>query len=254
MKQLYLALSGGGGHAASHAGVLKVLERERIPVAGMAGVSGGALVAAAWAGGADLDSLVEQASRLHPWMWVRGWGGGLLSGTKLGALIDEFLPEPTFEGLRVPLRVKVTDVDSGAPVVFQSGPLRDVVRASCSFPGVFPPMLLEGRRLYDGGVSEVIPVRLAREMAGEQGVVVALDCNSGTKWPAADSFVSLALRAGLTLLRGRSRGELAGADLVIAPHMGESGWMQPRRIPRFYEAGAHAAEEALPELRRLLDA
>ena len=254
MKQLYLALSGGGGHAASHAGVLKVLEQEGIPVAGMAGVSGGALVAAAWAGGADLEKLVEHASRLHPWMWVRGWGGGLLSGSKLGAMIDEFLPEPTFEGLRVPLRVRVTDVDSGAPVVLQSGPLRDAVRASCSFPGVFPPMVLDGRRVYDGGVSEVVPVRLAREMAGENGLVVALDCNSGTKWPAADSFVSLALRAGLTLMRGRSRGELAGADLVIAPHMGESGWMQPRRIPRFYEAGARAAVEALPELRRLLEA
>ena len=253
MRQLYLALSGGGGHAASHAGVLKVLEQEGIPVAGMAGVSGGALVAAAWAGGADLEKLVEHASRLHPWMWVRGWGGGLLSGSKLGAMIDEFLPEPTFEGLRVPLRVRVTDVDSGAPVVLQSGPLRDAVRASCSFPGVFPPMVLDGRRVYDGGVSEVVPVRLAREMAGENGLVVALDCNSGTKWPAADSFVSLALRAGLTLMRGRSRGELAGADLVIAPHMGESGWMQPRRIPRFYEAGMHAAVEALPELRRLLE-
>jgi hypothetical protein len=99
----------------------------------------------------------------------------------------------------------------------------------------------------------VIPARLSRDMAGEQGVVVALDCNSGTKWPAAASFVPLALRAGLTLMRGRSRGELAGADLVIAPHMGESGWMQPRRIPRFYEAGMHAAVEALPELRRLLE-
>ena len=71
-------------------------------------------------------------------------------------------------------------------------------------------MLLDGRRLYDGGVSEVVPVRLAREMAGEGGVVLAVDCNAGGRWPAADSFVALALRAGLTLLRGRTRGELAG--------------------------------------------
>jgi NTE family protein len=252
-RQLYLALSGGGAHAASHAGVLKVLEQEGIPVSGIAGVSGGALVAAAWAGGADLDSLVEQASRLHPWMWVRGWGGGLLSGTRLGALIDEFLPITRFEELRVPVAVLATDVDTGEPVVFREGAqLRDAVRASSSFPGVFPPMLIGGRRLYDGGISEIVPVRLAREMAGEQGLVVAVDCNSGTRWPAADSFVALALRAGVTLLRGRSRGELLGADLVIAPRMGESGWMQPRRIPRFYEAGTLALREALPELRRLL--
>jgi NTE family protein len=253
VKPLYLALSGGGGHAAAHAGVLLELERAGIPVAGVAGVSGGALVAAAWAGGADLEKLIEQASRLHPWFWVRGWGGGLLSGTKLGALIDEFLPVATFEGLRCPLAVVATEVDTGNKVVFTSGPLRDTVRASCSFPGVFPPMVLDGVRYYDGGVSEVIPVRPARDLAGEGGVVLALDCNSGTKWPGAASFVAVALRAGLTLLRGRTRGELLGADMVIAPKMGDSGWMQPRRIPQFCEAGREALRSALPELRRLLE-
>jgi len=252
-KPLYLALSGGGAHAAAHAGVLRALMREGLPVAGIAGVSGGALVAAAWAGGADLENLVDQASRLHPWTWVRGWGGGLLSGTKLGMMIDEFLPVPDFAGLRVPVRVLATDVDTGQPVVLREGDLREAVRASCSFPGVFPPMVLDGRRLYDGGISEVIPVRLARDMAGEGGVVVAVDCNSGTRWPSADSFVALALRAGLTLLRGRTRSELSGADLVIAPAMGESGWMQPRKIPGFFEAGDEALMQALPELRRLLD-
>jgi NTE family protein len=253
MKPLYLALSGGGAHAAAHAGVIRALEQAGVPVAGLAGVSGGALVAAAWAGGANLESLVEQASRLHPWFWVRGWGGGLLSGTKLGALIDEFLPEPSFEGLRVPVRVLATDVDTGEPVVCRQGNLRDAVRASCSFPGVFPPMVLDGRRLYDGGVSEVIPVRLAREMAGESGVVVAVDCNSGTRWPSADSFVAVVLRAGLTLLRGRTRSELLGADLVIAPSMGDSGWMQPRKIPGFFSAGEEALRQALAEVRRLLE-
>jgi NTE family protein len=252
-RRLALALSGGGAHAAAHAGVLRALAREGVAVSAIAGVSGGALVAGAWAGGADLDKLVDQASRLHPWTWVRGWGGGLLSGTKLGMMIDEFLPVPTFEGLRVPVVVLATDVDTGEPVVFREGDLRDAVRASCSFPGVFPPMVLNGRRLYDGGISEVIPVSLARELAGEAGVVVAVDCNSGTRWPAADSFVALALRAGLTLLRGRTRSELSGADLVIAPAMGESGWMQPRKIPSFFEAGDEAMMAALAELRRVLE-
>ena len=254
MRPLYLALSGGGAHAAAHAGVLQALSREDVPVAGIAGVSGGALVAAAWAGGADLDRLVDQASRLHPWMWVRGWGGGLLSGSRLGALIDEFLPLPTFDQLKVPVVVLATDVDTGEAAVFREGNLRDAVRASCSFPGVFPPMVLNGRRLYDGGITEVIPVRLAREMAGESGIVVAVDVNSGTKWPGAASFVAVALRAGLTLLRGRTRAELAGADLVIAPAMGASGWMRPAKIPGFYEAGGEALREALPELRRLIQA
>jgi NTE family protein len=253
MKPIYLALSGGGGHAASHAGVLVEMEGAGIEIGGVVGVSGGALVAAAWAGGADLRTLVERASSLHPWTWVRGWGGGLLSGTRLGAMIDESLPIDRFEDLRVPVKVVATDVDTGQPVVFQSGELRDPVRASCSFPGVFPPMTIDGRRFYDGAVAEVSPVGRVREMAGEGGIVVALDCNSGTKWPAADSFVALALRAGVTMFRGRSRAELAGADLVIAPQMGESSWMQPRRIPAFFEAGRVALQAALPELRRLIE-
>ena len=254
MKPLYLALSGGGAHAAAHAGVLRALERAGIPVAGIAGVSGGALVAAAWAGGADIDKLIEGAAGLHPWMWVRGWGGGLLSGSRLGAMIDEFLPVATFEGLRVPVRVLATDVDTGEAVVFQAGNLRDAVRASVSFPGVFPPTVLEGRRFVDGGVSEVVPVRLAREMAGEGGVVLAVDCNAGGRWPAADSFVAIALRAGLTMIRGRTRSELSGADLVIAPSIGESGWMRPTRIPQFAAAGDEALVDALPELQRLIGA
>ena len=110
MKKLYLALAGGGAHAAAHAGVLRGLAKAGVEVAGIAGVSGGALIAAAWSGGADLDKLIDQASRLHPWMWVRGWGGGLLSGSRLGALIDEFVPTPTFEALRVPVVVLATDV------------------------------------------------------------------------------------------------------------------------------------------------
>jgi NTE family protein len=185
-------------------------------------------------------------------MWVRGWGGGLLSGSRLGALIDEFLPVATFADLRVPVTVVATDVDTGEAVVFREGNVRDAVRASCSFPGVFPPFAWNGRRLVDGGVTEVVPVRRAREMAGDEGVVVAIDCNAGGKWPAADSFVAIALRAGLTMLRGRTRAELTGADLVIAPPIGESGWMRPQRIPGFAQAGEDAVQEALPELRRLL--
>jgi NTE family protein len=233
--------------------VLRALDRAGVKVSAIAGVSGGALVAAAWAGGADLDQLIVTASKLHPWMWVRGWGGGLLSGTRLGMLIDEFLPVASFEELPLPVAVLATDVDTGEAVVLREGALRDAVRASCSYPGVFPPYVLNGRRLYDGGVSEVVPVRVARDLAGEGGVVLASDCNSGTKWPAADTFVAVALRAGVTLLRGRSRGELAGADLVLAPQMGESGWMRPAKIPSFFEAGVHAMDEALPQLRRLLE-
>ena len=161
-------------------------------------------------------------------------------------------PGKLHEALRVPLVVVASDLETGEAVAFSQGNLRDAVRASCSFPGFFPPMVIGDRRLVDGGLAEVVPVRRAREMAGESGVVVAVDCNAGGRWPAANSFVAPALRAGLTMVRGRTRGELAGADLLIAPPIGESGWMRPQRIPQFAAAGDQAAREALPEIRRLM--
>jgi NTE family protein len=252
MKALYLALSGGGAHAAAHVGFLKGLDEAQLPVAGIAGVSGGALAAAAWAGGGDLDSMIERASNLHPWMWVRGWGGGLLSGSRLGALIEEFLPTSSFDKLRVPLAVLTTDLDTGEAIVLEGGDLREAVRASCSFPGMFPPMQCGSRRLVSGEVSEVVPIRVARQMAGDDGLVVAVDCNAGAKWPVASSFGAIALRAGLTVVRGRTREDLLGADLVIAPTIGASGWMRPKRIPIFAQSGQDEARRAIPELRRLL--
>jgi NTE family protein len=252
VKRLYLALSGGGAHAAAHVGFLRGLDEGGIDVAGIAGVSGGALAAAAWAGGGDLEMMIERASGLHPWTWVRGRGGGLLSGSKLGAMIEEFVPVSSFSELRVPLAVLTTDLDTGEAVVLRDGDLREAVRASCSFPGMFPPMQVGSRRLVSGEVSEVVPIRVARQIAGEDDLVVAVDCNAGAKWPAASSFGAIALRAGLTVVRGRTREDLLGADLVIAPPIGESGWMRPKRIPIFARSGREAARGFIPQLKRLL--
>ena len=114
------------------------------PWPGIAGVSGGALVAAAWAGGADLDE--PRGPGLAP--------ASLDVGARLGrrppvghaaGRADRRVPARLrFEGLRVPVRVLATDVDTGEPVVFREGDVREAVRASCSFPGVFPPMVIGG--------------------------------------------------------------------------------------------------------------
>ena len=50
-KRIGLALGGGGARGLAHIGVLKVLERENIPIYVIAGTSIGALVGAAFASG-----------------------------------------------------------------------------------------------------------------------------------------------------------------------------------------------------------
>ena len=211
-------------------------------------------MAAVWAGGGDLDQLVDEASRLHPWMWVRGWGGGLLSGTRLGRAHRRAPARDDLRGAAgaalgawppTSTRVSASSFARGACAT-RCGLVQLPRGSSRLTPGT-------GDGWWTAGSSEVVPVRVARDMAGERSLVVAVDCNAGGRWPAADSFVAIALRAGLTMLRGRTRSELAGADSSCAPPIGESGWMQPRKIPSFYEAGREAAREALPTLRALLE-
>ena len=156
----------------------------------------------------------------------------------------------------MPVVVVATDVDTGEPVVFREGELRDAVRASCSFPGVFPPFPLERapprrRRRVRGR-----PRAPAREMAGEQAASWSRStATRDGRWPAADSFVAIALRAGLTLLRGRTRGELAGRRPRDRPRRSASragcGRSASRASPR---RARRRSIEALPELRRLLGA
>ena len=58
------ALGGGGARGLAHLGVLRVLERERIPIDFLAGTSMGAAVAAAYSAGGSLKYLTQPAERI----------------------------------------------------------------------------------------------------------------------------------------------------------------------------------------------
>ena len=232
MKGLYLALSGGGAHAAAHAGVLRALEREKVPVAGMAGVSGGALVAGAWAGGADLERLVEQASRLHPWMWVRGWGGGLLSGSR-ARRAHRRVPARTR-----PSRTSAFPCPSSPPTSTPATPSSSArgtcvtpsapraASPACSRPWCWraPPL----RRRHHRGDPRPPGARHGRRVGHRGGRRRA---TAGTKWPGADSFVAIALRAGLTLLRGSHARRARGRRPRHRACHGRVGLDAPRQDP-----------------------
>ena len=55
-----LALSGGGARGAAHIGVLKILERERIPIDYIAGTSMGSIVGGMYASGMSLEEIETQ--------------------------------------------------------------------------------------------------------------------------------------------------------------------------------------------------
>jgi NTE family protein len=173
-----LALSGGGARGLAHIGVLKVLEREGIPVDLLAGTSMGGLIAAGYAAGFDPAYLEQEALRMSRWRKLlplvdRSLPGlGLVKGERVRDYLASQFGETTFDQLRIPLALVAVDLLSGEEVVLQSGMVAEAVRATVSLPGVFAPFPLDGRLLVDGGLLNNLPVDVVQGMGAEAVIAV----------------------------------------------------------------------------------
>ena len=77
----------------------------------------------------------------------------------------------------VPFAAVAADLASGHEIWLREGKVSDAVHASCAVPGLFQPVLRDGRYLIDGSVVNPIPFSLCREMGAE--IVIAVDLGSG---------------------------------------------------------------------------
>ena len=267
-----LALSGGGARGLAHIGVLKVLEREGIPVDLLAGTSMGGAIAAGYAAGLNAACLEQEALRLSRWRNLlplvdRSLPGlGLVRGERVRDYLASQIGEMTFDQLRIPLALVAVDLLSGEEVVLQSGMVADAVRATISLPGVFAPFPLDGRLLVDGGILNNLPSDVVRRMGAE--VVIAVNVSADAELPpyeVPEGNGRLALPEVLQMMTSLRRVvsimahqmadyRLAQAqpDLVLRPRL-DLGITLLGGFPRAREvvaAGEAAAEEAVPRLRQ----
>lgn len=269
-----LALSGGGARGLAHIGVLKVLEREGIPVDYLAGTSMGGVVAAGYAAGLDAAYLEQEALRMGNWRNLlplvdRSLPGlGLVKGERVRDYLTSHVGEMTFDQLRIPLALVAVDLLSGEEVVLQSGMVIDAVRATISLPGVFAPFPLDGRLLVDGGALNNLPADVVREMGAD--VVIAVDVSADAELPPYDApegngrlalpsvlhMVTPLRRVVSIMSRQMTHYRLAQAqpEVVLCPRLDLDitllgGFPRAREI---VAAGEAAAEEALPRLRQMV--
>jgi NTE family protein len=153
-----LALSSGFFGFFAHAGVLGVLEQERLLPARLCGSSAGALVGGLFAAGLPASTIREQLLALRrDDFWDPRPGLGLLRGDRFRARLDELLSVGgvgTFEACSRPLAVSAWDPLARETVVLRSGPLAPAIQASGSVPFLFQPVRLGGRWLFDGGIGD----------------------------------------------------------------------------------------------------
>lgn len=264
-------LSGGGAKAAAHLGALEALAAAGLTPERFIATSMGAVVAAAVAAGQPPGALVSRLTQIGARGLVRtrfaSVGGlfvpSLLRPDALRAAIRDFIGVESFAELRVPLTVTAVELETGALVRYgaggEAGPLIDVLTASCALPVYFPPVVIDGRRLVDGGLRAVLPLDLAADLPA--GLVVAVDVGPGFDLapgvPGAPVRIPPLLRAhedavGI-LMAGQTAAELARWHaapgrppiLYVRPRIERGATFRIDQALAYATEGRRATEEAL---------
>jgi NTE family protein len=247
-----VALGGGFARGIAHLGVLRVLEQEHIPVDYISGTSAGAMLAIAYASGHTIPEIVAQAraTRFKDFgNWKLSWLG-LASNQKLEHYPRKYLGVSSFEDLKIPLAIAATDLGTGEPVFFTSGPLGPALRASCAYPGMFVPMELDGRTLVDGFLAAPVPVDAARKLGADIVIAIFLEAANNRK---PESIVDVIGLSFAILQRHADLEWRRAADIVIEPIVKDFLWDDFEKTSELIAAGEMAARAALPKIRAAME-
>ena len=189
-----LALGGGAARGWAHIGVLKALHAAGIQPDIIAGTSIGAVVGGCYAAG-HLDQLEGFARELTP-RRIFGYldfnlaGTGLIGGQKLCDRLDQHLGDRLIEDLDTRFTAVATEIGTGHEHWLSRGKLVDAVRASYALPGIFKPVRVNGRWLFDGALVNPIPVSVCRALGARYVIAVNLNFDvlgRGTVMPSLDA-------------------------------------------------------------------
>jgi len=253
VPQIGLALGGGFARGISHVGVLRVLERENIPLHCITGVSAGAIVAAAYASGATTDEIAAVGGAMR-FGDVARWSLsklGFAGSDRMVQFMARLLKHMRFEDMRIPLGVIATDLRAGKPVSFRdSGEVTPAIRASCSYPGLYRPFVIDGRTYVDGAITVEVPVRLARQMGATHVIAVCIPNRDEAFEP--QNMFQVVSRSFQILMSFNEEGWRRESDVVVMPDVGAIPWDGFDNAMAMIAAGERAAEQALPRIRQWL--
>jgi NTE family protein len=247
-----LVLGGGGLRGFAHIGVLRALEEAGIKPDIVVGTSAGALVGAAYASGLSAAQ-IESAARAVKLSSLIDWtldSGGIMRGDNLAGWVDTLTARVPIENFPLRFAAVATDLEREQAVLLDRGSAGRAIQASAAVPGITVPVPYRDGHLIDGGVTSLVPVRFARAMGADVVIAVEIYCQ-GVR---ADG------RGALTVMRRVmhtqsclvAAGEMAEADILIAPTISVSGISAREEQERAIQVGHEAARAALAAWQAVL--
>ncbi|MCD6299986.1 MAG: patatin-like phospholipase family protein [Dehalococcoidales bacterium] len=268
-KKVGLALGSGAARGLAHIGVLEVLEREGIPVDMIAGTSAGALIGALYAQGKSISQIKELSAdvgwkRLVPLVDIALPRTGFIGGRRVKDMVRSIIGDIRFEDLQIPFSCVAADIMTGEEVVINRGSVVEGVRASISIPVIFTVVKQKGRYLVDGGLVDPVPVSVVRQMGADFVIAVNVvpDVKERSHWVdkegkegAKDPHIfSIMMQSIYISSYSLVESSLEGANIVIEPQMAHIGAGDFHRAQECISRGELAAQDAIPEIKRKLQA
>lgn len=281
-----LVLSGGGAKGLAHIGFLKVMEEVGIYPDYIAGTSMGSIVGALYAIGYSADSLEKIATNAN-WNFLLGdqisrrnltleekededrffvsfpikenrilIPSGVINGHNienlLNALCAPVYETRDFSEFRIPFMCVATDIETGEEVLFNSGYLPKILRASMSIPSIFNPVLLDNKLLVDGGVVNNFPVARLKEMGAD--IIIGVDV--GFQYYSKDELTSMVrIIEQAVFFYGEELNEYnkSLADILIEPDLAGYNATSFNSADTIIAIGEREARKFVPALRKLAD-
>ncbi len=228
-RRVSLVLGAGGARGYAHIGAIEVLRERGYEIAAVTGSSMGALVGGIFAAG-QLEAFADWARGLQQRDVLRLVDPalrdpGVMRAERVLDRVRELVGDRRVEDLAVPFTAVATDLLAGREVWLQRGPVDVAIRASIALPGIFTPVMLNGRLLADGGLTEPLPVGPAAAIPADLMVAVSLSGERGRLASVAheaaepgrlDEWVSR-FRRGATQAFSATGGPGAAAEKAESP-------------------------------------
>ena len=278
-----LALGGGGIRGAAHIGVLRVLEREHIPIDYVAGCSMGSILGGMYCAGVPVDRiqmLMEDNELQHAYAHGHVPVEVLRYGIRrLGNVfhkknpMQDYLPGRSFENfldkcispskqriedLEIPFCAVATNLVDGQEGRLTTGNLGKAILASSAVPPLIQPVEISGNLYVDGSFLDNVAVCAARQFHPDLIIAVPIDGGVKLKRIEKRQFTgirAIAWRVEDILMDVTDNFHLKDADIVIRPDV-DNVTMFSRKasdVTAAVAAGEVAAIKALPEIRQAIN-
>jgi NTE family protein/lysophospholipid hydrolase len=273
-----LVLGGGGARGIAHVGVLKALEEANVPIDFISGASMGSIFAGGYAKGWSPEVIMENVRRVFSPHWALYDPTlpifAMMRGRKLEGVLKKLFEGIEIEDLWLNFHCVSSNLTHAGAFVHDRGSLWKSIRASCSIPGIFPPVNFENQILIDGGVVDNLPIATMRERC-ERGTIIAVDVASSeapetveefsdtdmtwktlgdrlnpfTESKPAPHILYVLQRTAMVNSSLNAQAALSSnqADLLLAPPLEEFGLLDWNALEGLYEAGYRYATEMLSQ-------